>query len=187
MLYGNLARDGCVVKTAGVDETILTHTGRAVIFESEDDAYNGIVFGKVKAGDVVVIRNEGPKGGPGMQEMLAPTSDSRGWASAKVRPGHRRPVLGRHRGPLDRPRQPRGGRRRPDRPAPRRRHHRDRHPGPHDPPRVSDEELARRRQEQEAAGWKPAEARKRRVTTALRAYAAFATSAARGAVRVVPE
>ena len=78
MLYGNLAPDGAVVKTAGVDPKMLTHTGPAVIFESEEDAYNGIVFGKVKAGDVVVIRYEGPKGGPGMQEMLAPTTAIKG-------------------------------------------------------------------------------------------------------------
>ena len=78
MLYGNLAPDGAVVKTAGVDPKMLRHTGPAVIFESEEDAYNGIVFGKVKAGDVVVIRNEGPKGGPGMQEMLAPTTAIKG-------------------------------------------------------------------------------------------------------------
>lgn len=78
MLYGNLAPDGAVVKTAGVDPKMLRHTGPAVIFESEEDAYNGIVFNKVKAGDVVVIRGEGPKGGPGMQEMLAPTTAIKG-------------------------------------------------------------------------------------------------------------
>ncbi len=78
MLYGNLAPDGAVVKTAGVDPKMLRHTGPAVIFENEEDAYNGIVFNKVKAGDVVVIRNEGPKGGPGMQEMLAPTTAIKG-------------------------------------------------------------------------------------------------------------
>jgi dihydroxy-acid dehydratase len=78
MLYGNLAPDGAVVKTAGVDPKMLRHTGPAVLFESEEDAYNGIVFGKVKAGDVAVIRNEGPKGGPGMQEMLAPTTALKG-------------------------------------------------------------------------------------------------------------
>ncbi|MFO0908223.1 MAG: dihydroxy-acid dehydratase [Isosphaeraceae bacterium] len=78
MLYGNLAPDGAVVKTAGVDPKMLKHSGPAVIFESEEDAYNGIVFGKVKAGDVVVIRYEGPKGGPGMQEMLAPTTAIKG-------------------------------------------------------------------------------------------------------------
>jgi dihydroxy-acid dehydratase len=78
MLYGNLAPDGAVVKTAGVDPKMLRHSGPAVVFESEEDAYNGIVFGKVKAGDVVVIRNEGPRGGPGMQEMLAPTTAIKG-------------------------------------------------------------------------------------------------------------
>ena len=78
ILYGNLAPDGAVVKTAGVDPKMLRHVGPAVIFECEEDAYNGIVFGKVKAGDVVVIRHEGPKGGPGMQEMLAPTTAMKG-------------------------------------------------------------------------------------------------------------
>lgn len=78
ILYGNLAPNGAVVKTAGVDPKMLKHSGPAVIFESEVDAYNGIVFGKVKAGDVVVIRYEGPKGGPGMQEMLAPTTAIKG-------------------------------------------------------------------------------------------------------------
>ncbi len=74
MLTGNLAPRGAVVKTAGVSPKMLKHTGPAVIFESEIDAYNGIAFEKVKPGDVVVIRYEGPKGGPGMQEMLAPTT-----------------------------------------------------------------------------------------------------------------
>ena len=78
ILYGNLAPDGAVVKTAGVDPKMLRHNGPAVIFENEQDAYNGIVFGQVKAGDVVVIRHEGPKGGPGMQEMLAPTTAIKG-------------------------------------------------------------------------------------------------------------
>jgi dihydroxy-acid dehydratase len=78
MLYGNLAPDGAVVKTAGVDPKMLRHTGPAVIYESEEDAYNGIVFDQVKPGDVVIIRNEGPKGGPGMQEMLAPTTAIKG-------------------------------------------------------------------------------------------------------------
>jgi dihydroxy-acid dehydratase len=78
MLKGNLAPRGAVVKTAGVDPKMLRHSGPAVIFESEEDAYNGIVFGKVKAGDVVVIRYEGPRGGPGMQEMLAPTTAIKG-------------------------------------------------------------------------------------------------------------
>jgi dihydroxy-acid dehydratase len=74
ILKGNLAPNGAVVKTAGVAKTMLTHSGPAVIFESQEEACDGILAGKVKAGDVVVIRNEGPKGGPGMQEMLSPTS-----------------------------------------------------------------------------------------------------------------
>ena len=74
ILFGNLAENGCVVKAAGVAPAMLKHRGPAVIFESQEDACEGILAGKVKAGDVVVIRYEGPKGGPGMQEMLAPTS-----------------------------------------------------------------------------------------------------------------
>ena len=74
VLYGNLAPEGAVVKTAGVDPKMLVFEGPAVIFESQDEACEGILAGKVKAGDFVVIRYEGPKGGPGMQEMLAPTS-----------------------------------------------------------------------------------------------------------------
>ena len=74
ILKGNLAPHGCVVKTAGVPESMLTHTGPAIIFESQEDACEGILAGKVKAGDVAVVRYEGPKGGPGMQEMLSPTS-----------------------------------------------------------------------------------------------------------------
>ncbi|MHC4517767.1 MAG: dihydroxy-acid dehydratase [Planctomycetota bacterium] len=74
ILYGNLAPSGSVVKSAGVAKPMLTHTGPAVIFESQEDACEGILAGKVKEGDVVVIRHEGPKGGPGMQEMLSPTS-----------------------------------------------------------------------------------------------------------------
>jgi dihydroxy-acid dehydratase len=78
ILSGSLSPEGSVVKTAGVDSKMLVHTGPAVIFESETSAYEGIVNGKVKAGDVVVIRHEGPKGGPGMQEMLAPTTAIKG-------------------------------------------------------------------------------------------------------------
>jgi dihydroxy-acid dehydratase len=78
ILYGNLAPLGCVIKTAGVDPKMLRHTGPAVLFESEESAYEGIVGGKIKAGDVVVIRYEGPRGGPGMQEMLAPTTAIKG-------------------------------------------------------------------------------------------------------------
>lgn len=74
ILHGNLAPNGCVVKAAGVSKAMLTHTGPAVIFESQEDACEGILAGKVKADDVVIIRYEGPKGGPGMQEMLSPTS-----------------------------------------------------------------------------------------------------------------
>src|SRR5205807_9966959 len=74
VLYGNLAQDGCIVKTAGVDASILTFTGPARVFESQDAAVEGILGGKIQAGDVVVIRYEGPRGGPGMQEMLYPTS-----------------------------------------------------------------------------------------------------------------
>ena len=74
VLYGNIAKDGCVVKTAGVDESIFHFTGKAKVFESQDDAVDGILNDQVEAGDVVVITYEGPKGGPGMQEMLYPTS-----------------------------------------------------------------------------------------------------------------
>lgn len=74
VLYGNIAEKGCIVKTAGVDETLFTFSGPAIVFESQEDAVEGILGGKVQAGQVVVIRYEGPKGGPGMQEMLYPTS-----------------------------------------------------------------------------------------------------------------
>ncbi len=74
ILFGNIAKDGCVVKTAGVDESIWKFSGPAVVFDSQEDACEGILGGRVKAGDVVVITHEGPKGGPGMQEMLYPTS-----------------------------------------------------------------------------------------------------------------
>jgi dihydroxy-acid dehydratase len=74
VLYGNIALKGCIVKTAGIDPSIFRFSGNAVVFESQEDSVEGILGGKVKAGDVVVIRYEGPKGGPGMQEMLYPTS-----------------------------------------------------------------------------------------------------------------
>jgi dihydroxy-acid dehydratase len=74
VLYGNIAKKGCIVKTAGIDPSIFRFTGNACVFESQEDSVNGILGGDVKAGDVVVIRYEGPKGGPGMQEMLYPTS-----------------------------------------------------------------------------------------------------------------
>src|SRR5690606_19847546 len=78
VLFGNLAEDGCVVKTAGVPEECLTFSGPAHVFESQDDAVTGILNKSVKEGEVVVIRYEGPKGGPGMQEMLYPTSFLKG-------------------------------------------------------------------------------------------------------------
>jgi dihydroxy-acid dehydratase len=74
VLFGNIASKGCIVKTAGIDPSLYTFTGKAIIFESQDAAAEGILKGSVKEGDVVIIRYEGPKGGPGMQEMLYPTS-----------------------------------------------------------------------------------------------------------------
>ncbi|WP_066947890.1 dihydroxy-acid dehydratase [Microtetraspora fusca] len=84
VLYGNIAPDGCIVKTAGVDESIWKFSGPAVVFESQEEAVDGILSGKVSAGDVVVIRYEGPKGGPGMQEMLYPTSFLKGKGLGKA-------------------------------------------------------------------------------------------------------
>ncbi|WP_067179066.1 dihydroxy-acid dehydratase [Microtetraspora niveoalba] len=84
VLYGNIAPDGCIVKTAGVDESIWKFSGPAVVFESQEEAVDGILAGKVVAGDVVVIRYEGPKGGPGMQEMLYPTSFLKGKGLGKA-------------------------------------------------------------------------------------------------------
>ena len=136
VLYGNLAEDGCIVKTAGVDESILTFSGPARVYESQDAAVNGILGGEVKPGDVVVIRYEGPRGGPGMQEMLYPDQLPQGErARQSVRPDHRRAVFGRHVGAFDRPRLAGSSRRRHDRAGRGRRHHRDRHPQPPDPSR----------------------------------------------------
>ena len=184
VLKGNLAVDGCIVKTAGVDESILKFSGPARVFESQDSSVKAILANEVKAGDVVVIRYEGPKGGPGMQEMLYPTSylKSKGLGKAcalitdgrfsggtsGLSIGHASPEaanggtigLVREGDMID-----------------------------IDIPnrsislRVSDEELAARRAQQDAQGWFPVEKRKRNVTTALKAYAAFATSADKGAVR----
>ncbi len=188
VLKGNIALDGCVVKTAGVDESILKFTGPAKVFESQDAAVKGILGNEVKAGDVVVIRYEGPKGGPGMQEMLYPTSylKSKGLGKAcalltdgrfsggtsGLSIGHASPeaatggAIGLVREgdiiEIDIPNRTINL-------------------------KVSDDELLARRAEQDVKGWKPVEKRKRNVTTALRAYAAFATSADKGAVRVVPE
>ncbi|HTR17669.1 MAG TPA: dihydroxy-acid dehydratase, partial [Acetobacteraceae bacterium] len=185
VLYGNLAEDGCIVKTAGVDASILTFTGPARIFESQDDAVSGILGGKIVAGDVVLIRYEGPRGGPGMQEMLYPTSylKSKGLGkacalitdgrfsggSSGLSIGHVSPeaaeggliglVEDGDRIEIDIPN-------RVIRLA------------------VPDAELERRRTTMEQRGaeaWKPV-GRDRPVSAALRAYAAMTTSAARGAV-----
>ena len=184
VLYGNLALDGCIVKTAGVDESILKFSGPARVFESQDASVKAILSNEVVEGDVVVIRYEGPKGGPGMQEMLYPTSylKSKGLGKAcalitdgrfsggtsGLSIGHASPEaanggtigLVREGDMID-----------------------------IDIPnrtislRVDEAVLAERRAEQNVLGWKPAAPRKRNVTTALKAYAAFATSADRGAVR----
>ena len=131
VLYGNIAVDGCIVKTAGVDESIFGFSGPARVFESQDAACDGILGAAVGPGDVVVVRYEGPRGGPGMQEMLYPTSyiKSRGLGQA-VCAVHRRPILGGHIGALHRPRLTRGSRRRCHSADTRRRHHRDRHTEP---------------------------------------------------------
>lgn len=191
VLKGNLALDGCIVKTAGVDESILKFTGPARVFESQDASVKAILSNEIKAGDVVVIRYEGPRGGPGMQEMLYPTSylKSKGLGKAcalvtdgrfsggtsGLSIGHASPEAAEggliglvHEGDtieIDIPN-------RTIRLA------------------VDDAELAARRAAMEAKGaaaWKPEEKRKRKVTMALRAYASMATSAAKGAVRYVPE
>ena len=190
VLYGNLAIDGSIVKTAGVDDSNLKFEGPVKIFESQDDAVHGILNGGVVAGDVVVIRYEGPRGGPGMQEMLYPTSYLKskglGKACALITDGRfSGGTSGLSIGHVS-PEAAEGGliglveagdRIAIDIPA-----------------RsikllVSDEVLAERRAAMEARGaeaWKPALPRKRLVSQALRADAAFATRAARGAVRVVP-
>jgi dihydroxy-acid dehydratase len=190
VLKGNLAADGCIVKTAGVDESILVFAGQARVFESQDDAVSGILLGQVKAGDVVVIRYEGPRGGPGMQEMLYPTSylKSKGLGkqcalitdgrfsggTSGLSIGHVSPEAAEgglialveegDRIEIDIPN-------RSIRLA------------------VPDAALAERRTAMTAratAAWQPGP-RKRNVSPALKAYAAFATSAARGAVRDVEQ
>jgi dihydroxy-acid dehydratase len=190
VLSGNLALDGCIVKTAGVDESILKFSGPARVYESQDAAVAGILGNKVKAGDVVVVRYEGPKGGPGMQEMLYPTSylKSKGLGkscalitdgrfsggSSGLSIGHISPeaaeggliglVSDGDLIELDIPN-------RTIRLA------------------VDEAELSQRRAAMLALGakaWKPAK-RDRKVSTALKAYAALTTSAARGAVRIVED
>ena len=184
ILYGNLAPDGCVVKTAGVDESIWVFSGPAHVVESQDEAVEHILDGDVVAGDVVLVRYEGPRGGPGMQEMLYPTSylKSKGLGkecalvtdgrfsggTSGLSIGHVSPeaasggLIGLVRTgdiiEIDIPNRTINL-------------------------AVDDAELERRRIEQDAAGWEPAEPRPRQVSTALRAYAAMATSADRGAVR----
>jgi dihydroxy-acid dehydratase len=188
VLTGNLAIDGCIVKTAGVDDSILVFSGPARVFESQNAAVNAILAKEIKPGDVLVIRYEGPKGGPGMQEMLYPTSYLKsmglGKACALVTDGrfsggtsglsigHVSPeaagggVIGLvHEGDMV------------DIDIPKR----------SISLRVSDAVLATRRAAQDAAGWKPAKTRSRKVSTALKAYALFASSADKGAVRVLPD
>ncbi len=184
VLRGNIAVDGCVVKTAGVDDSLMVFEGPAHVVESQDDAVQNILDDKVKAGDVVVVRYEGPKGGPGMQEMLYPTSyiKSKGLGKAcalltdgrfsggtsGLSIGHCSPEAAAG-GAIGLVRN--GDRIRID------------IPNRSIDVLVSDEELARRRAEQDAKGWKPEQPRPRQVSAALRAYALLATSADKGAVR----
>jgi dihydroxy-acid dehydratase len=186
VLSGNLALDGCIVKTAGVDESILVFSGPAIVFESQDDAVSGILNGKVKAGDVVVIRYEGPRGGPGMQEMLYPTSYLKskglGKACALITDGRfSGGTSGLSIGHVS-PEAAEGGTiglvkdgDRIEIDIPNRRINLA----------VDETELERRRAEQDAKGWKPAAPRKRKVSAALKAYAMLTTSAAKGAVRQI--
>ena len=186
VLYGNIAEKGCIVKTAGVDESILKFTGRARVFESQDAAVEGILAGQIVAGDVVVIRYEGPQGGPGMQEMLYPTSYLKSMGLGKecalltdgrfsggtsgLSIGHASPEAanGGAIGLVEE-----GDTIEID------------IPGRSIRLAVSDADLAARRAAMEAKGdaaWKPVN-RERPVSKALQAYALFATSADRGAVR----
>lgn len=184
VLFGNLAENGCVVKTAGVDDSLLVFEGPAHVTESQDEAVANILGDKVKAGDVVVVRYEGPRGGPGMQEMLYPTSyiKSKGLGKAcalltdgrfsggtsGLSIGHVSPeaAAGGNIGLVQN-----GDRIRID--IPQRRID----------VLVSAEELDRRKQKQNQLGWKPAMARPRKVSAALKAYAKLAMSADKGAVR----
>ncbi|WP_262691357.1 dihydroxy-acid dehydratase [Kordiimonas aestuarii] len=189
VLYGNIAEEGCIVKTAGVDESILNFTGRARIFESQDASVAAILGGKIEAGDVVVIRYEGPRGGPGMQEMLYPTSYLKSMGLGKecalltdgrfsggtsgLSIGHASPEAAEggaiglvEEGDVIE----------------------ISIPSRSINVKVDAATLAARREAMEAKGdkaWKPEHARPRKVSKALRAYAAMATSASRGAVRDV--
>ncbi len=184
VLHGNIALAGCVVKTAGVDDSLLVFEGPAHVVESQDEAVEHILDDQVKAGDVVVVRYEGPKGGPGMQEMLYPTSyiKSKGLGKAcalltdgrfsggtsGLSIGHCSPEAAAG-GAIGLVRN--GDRIRID------------IPNRTIDVLVSDAELARRRVEQDKIGWKPAAPRPRKVSAALKAYALLAMSADKGAVR----
>ena len=184
VLYGNLATDGCVVKTSGVDESILVFEGPAFVTESQEAAVDAILGDHVKEGDVVIVRYEGPRGGPGMQEMLYPTSyiKSKGLGKAcalltdgrfsggtsGLSIGHASPEAAAG-GTIGLVRN--GDRIRID------------IPNRTIDVLLSDEELDNRRAEQDKLGWKPVEERPRQVSAALRAYAKLATSADKGAVR----
>ena len=184
VLTGNIAVNGCVVKTAGVDDSLLVFEGPAHVVESQDEAVANILADKVKAGDVVIVRYEGPKGGPGMQEMLYPTSyiKSKGLGKAcalltdgrfsggtsGLSIGHASPEAAAG-GAIGLVRN--GDRIRID------------IPNRSINVLVSDEELAQRRAEQDAKGWKPAQPRPRKVSAALKAYAKLVMSADKGAVR----
>ena len=188
VLTGNLAPEGCIVKTAGVDDSILKFAGPARVFESQDDSVSAILTNKIKPGDVVVIRYEGPKGGPGMQEMLYPTSYLKskglGKACALITDGRfSGGTSGLSIGHVS-PEAASGG-------AIGLVHEGDRIeidiPNRTIHLAVPEAELTARRAAQDAKGWQPAAPRKRKISAALRAYALMATSAAQGAVRVVPE
>ena len=184
VLFGNIAENGCVVKTSGVDESIFVFSGKAHVTESQDQAVDDILNDRVQAGDVVIVRYEGPRGGPGMQEMLYPTSyiKSKGLGKAcalltdgrfsggtsGLSIGHCSPeaAAGGTIGLVEN-----GDIIEINIPA------RTIHL------KVSEEELAQRRAEQDKKGWKPANPRPRKVSAALKAYAMLATSADKGAVR----
>ncbi len=184
VLFGNIALDGCVVKSAGVDESILVFEGPAHITESQDEAVANILDDKVVSGDVVIVRYEGPQGGPGMQEMLYPTSyiKSKGLGKAcalltdgrfsggtsGLSIGHVSPEAAAG-GAIGLVRN--GDKIRID------------IPNRTIDVLLSDDELAIRRTEQDKQGWKPVEERPRKVSAALKAYAKLATSADKGAVR----
>jgi dihydroxy-acid dehydratase len=191
VLSGNLAIDGCIVKTAGVDDSILKFAGPAKVYESQEDAVSAILTGKVVAGDVVVIRYEGPKGGPGMQEMLYPTSYLKskglGKACALITDGRfSGGTSGLSIGHVS-PEAAEGG-------AIALVENGDTIaidiPGRSIELKISDEEMAHRRAKMEDKGeaaWAPVHPRPRKISAALQAYAAMTTSAARGAVRDVTQ